>query len=293
MRNIDSALIWNLLWNTPMLEVFDFVVSSETGLTVARGPTPSSSTISGADKNVVHYLVSRLELPNVTAGHTSGTPSPGFAGFQGKESTVALSFFNSSDQTIPPLEERREWPFATFPTLLSLLNVTAFRLSCSVWDQDCLVRLGAYLENVTELCLMRRVSGSESRRLDHFDATKAMQPGVALSRALLADDPVVFPELRWLDVDTVDTSWAFIAVLGPALEKRGRDGRRLRHLCINIGALWPSGRFRDRNVELNATGLFDHVDEGSSRRSDYSPRQDWDREVRHDMPRLPTHGYWQ
>ncbi|KAM5542315.1 hypothetical protein V8D89_004188 [Ganoderma adspersum] len=324
MKNVDVSLVWNLLSNTPMLEVFE--MSSNTGLTVARGPTPASSltlprlqdlTITGAYSNAVHYLVSRLELPNVTAVSyeflftQSGTllerllPSSlathtptrvtlviggeylcFTAGFQGDGSTATISYFNSNgDHTSPPLEERRRWPFATFPALLSLAHVTKFRFSSSMWDPDCLLRLGAHLANVTELCLMVTSHG-------HFDSDKAMELGVALSRALLADEPVVFPKLRSLDVDAVDLPRTFIDALAPALAKRDRDGRRLRHLCVYIGALWPSGWGRDVHEDLKETGLFDHVDGGSSRRSEYLSRRDWDREVRHDMPRTPTHGYW-
>ncbi|PIL30028.1 hypothetical protein GSI_07940 [Ganoderma sinense ZZ0214-1] len=324
MKNVSVSLIWNLLCNTPMLEVFE--MSSNTGLAVARSLTPSSGssltlprlrclTITCAYTNVVHYLVSRLDLPSINAvsfeflfvqsgtllerllpgslaAHTptrvtlviGGDHHTFTAGFQGDGSTVTLSYFNSSDETTPPPEERRQWPFTTFPTLLSLARVTTFRLSSSVWEpQDCLLRLGAHLGSVTELCVMLDPNHDGS-----FNAAMALRLARALARALLADDPVVFPNLRSLDIDTVDTSRDFIAVLMPALAKRDLDGRRLRHLCVRIGALWPG----DPHEDLRATGLFNRVDEGSCRRSDYSSRRNWEREIRHDMPRPPTHGYW-
>ena len=324
MKNVDVSLIWNLLCSTPMLEVFE--MSSNVGLTVTRGPTPASPltlprlqglTVTGAYTDAVHYLVSRLELPNVTAvsygflfaksgtllerllPRSLATHTPTrvtlviggdyhcfTAGFQADASTVTISYISPSDEAIiPPFEERRQWPFATFPALLSLAHVTTFRFSSAVWDPDCLLRLGAHFANVTELSLMVTSHG-------HFDPDKAMELGVALSRALLADDPVVFPKLRSLDVDAVDLPRAFIDVLVPALAKRERDGRRLRLLCVHVGALWPAEWGRDVHEDLKETGLFDNVDGGSSRRSEYLSRRDWDREVRHDMPRAPTHGYW-
>ncbi|PIL30012.1 hypothetical protein GSI_07923 [Ganoderma sinense ZZ0214-1] len=135
--------------------------------------------------------------------HTkSFLPSPG------EESTVVLSYFTSSDQVISPLEKRRQWPFATFPTLLSLSNVMTFRLASSVMDPDCLLRLRTCLENVTKLCLMLIACGAWL--------------GVALSHALLADDPVVFPKLCSFEVDVVETSRAFIAILrGPRAGEAG------------------------------------------------------------------------
>ncbi|KAI1787651.1 hypothetical protein LXA43DRAFT_1028383 [Ganoderma leucocontextum] len=323
MTDVDVSLLWNLLCNTPMLEVFE--LSSNVGLTVAHGPAPASSltlpclqdlVIDGAHTDVVHYLVSHLELPNVTvvsyrylfaesgtllerllpsslATHTptrvtlviGGDYHVLSASFQGDGTSVTLQELVASSYDDPPLQERMQWPFATFPTLLSLANVTEFHLSSSMWEPDSLRRLGAHLGNVTTLCLATHADGP-------FDVAMTMELGVALSSALLADDPVVLPRLASLDIDTIDVPRNFIGVLSRALAKRDRDGRRLRYLCVHVGALWPAGRLRDAHDDLKATGLFDHVDGGYSMRSDYSSsRWNWDSEVRH-TPRTPAHGYW-
>ena len=180
------------------------------------------------------------------------------------------------------LEERAQWPFATFPTLLSLANVTHFRLASSVWDPDTLRRLGAHMANVATLCVVTR-----------FDAAKVTELGAALSSALLADDPVVFPKLMSLEIDTENLPRELIGVIDPALAKRDRDGRRLKSLCVNVGSWWPEGLSRDSLYnDLNATGLFDHVDGKYSRRSGYSLRGDWESEVRHKSRTTPAHGYW-
>ncbi len=324
MEGVDVSLLWNLLCNAPMLEVLQ--LSSVNGLTVTHGPTPASSLtlprlqdliITGAYTKAIHYLVSRLELPNVTAvsyeylfakpgtlserllpsSLTIHTPTRVTlviggdyrmftAGFEGDRSAVTLKYLGlSSERNIPPRDERIQWPFITFPTLLSLANVTEFRFASSMWDADPLRRLGIHFRNVTNLCLMTDSDGD-------FDAGKVMELGASLAGALLAEDPVIFPKLVSLEIDTIDIPREFIELLIPALAKRDRDGRRLQYLGVHAGALWPEGWRVDVHDDVKATGLFDHVDGGYSKRSDASSRQDqWEDQVRH-PPRTPAHGYW-
>lgn len=320
VTDVDVSSLWDLLCSAPMLEVLE--MSAICGLTVARGPAPASSLtlprlqnlkIRGAYTNAVHYLVSRLELPCVTdvfyeylfaysgtllerllpsslATHTptrvtlviSGNYNIFSAGFEGDGQAVTLSYLRSRELDIPSPEERARWPFTTFPTLLSLVHVTEFRLASSVWDPDSLRRLGVHLANVTTLCVAT-----------HFDVAKIMELGAALSSALLADDPVVFPTLLSLDIDTEDLPRELIGVINPVLAKRDRDGRRLQSLCVHVDAvMWPKGWPRDDTYDrLKATGLFDHVDRGYPKRSGWSSKRDWESQVEH-TPRAPAHGYW-